>query len=204
MMTELGLKPYRPQLLHALNEDDLDRQCEFARIFLNALAEDSSLLDRVVWTDEAILKLNGHVNRHNCVCDATENPHTIMTQEMNSPGITVWVGIWVGGIIGPFFFYGGNVNTSSYLEMLQREIVLTIEREMDLEEVVYMHDGAPAHYARVVRHDLDETFPDRWIGRRGWMNWPARSPDLTRADFFRYGLWSKIVYTQTIVKVFKH
>ena len=69
-----------------------------------------------------------------------KNPHAIMTQEMNSPGITVWV----GGIIEPFVFHGGNVNASSYLEMLQKEIVPTIEREMDLEEVVYMHDGAPA------------------------------------------------------------
>jgi transposase len=48
MMTELGLKPYRPQLLHALNEDDPDRRCEFASILLNVLAEDSSLLDRIV------------------------------------------------------------------------------------------------------------------------------------------------------------
>ena len=36
MMTELGLKPYRPQLLHALNEDDPDRRREFASTFLNA------------------------------------------------------------------------------------------------------------------------------------------------------------------------
>lgn len=147
MMNELGLKPYRPQLLHALNEDDPDRRCEFASIFLNALAKDSSLLDRIVWTDEAIFKPNGHVNRHNCVYYATENPHAIMTQEMNSPGITVWAGIWVRGIIGPFFFDGDNVNASSYLEMLQKEIVPNIEKEMNSEEVVYMHDGAPAHYA---------------------------------------------------------
>ena len=43
MMKELGLKPYRPQLLHALNEDDPDRRCEFADTFLNLIAVDSSL-----------------------------------------------------------------------------------------------------------------------------------------------------------------
>ena len=123
MMKELGLKPYRPQLLHALNEDDPDRRCEFASIFLNQLEEDSSLLDRIVWTDEAVFKLNGHVNRHNCVYYATENSHASITQELNSPGITVWAGVWVGGIIGPFFFHEGNVNASSYLEMLQKEVV---------------------------------------------------------------------------------
>ena len=129
MMTELERKPFRPQLLQALNKDDPDRLCEFASISLDALVEDSSLLDRIVWTDAAIFKLNGHVNRHNCVYHATENLHAIMTQEMNSSGITVWAGLWVGGIIGPFFFDGGNVNASNYLEMRQKQIIPTIERE---------------------------------------------------------------------------
>lgn len=30
-------------------------------------------------------------------------------------------------------------------------------------------------------------FPNRWIGRKGEIKWPARSPDLTPLDFF---LWS--------------
>ncbi len=193
MMKELGLKPYRPQLLHALTEDDPDRRCEFADIFLNLLAGDSSLLNRIIWTDEAIFKLNGHVNRHNCVYYATENPHVILTQEMNTPGIIVWAGIWVGGIIGPFFFHD-NVNGDSYLKMLKRDIVPAIASEMDLEEVIYMHDGAPAHYARSVRHFLDKTFPDSWIGRRGWIDWPPRSPDLTPTDFFLWGVLKERVY----------
>ena len=141
MMRELGLKPYRPQLLHALNEDYPDGCCEFASIFLNELAKDSSLLDRIVWTDEGIIKLNGRVSRHNCVYYATEKLHAIITQELNSPGIIVWAGIWIGDIIGPFFFHGDNVNASSYLEILQKEIVPAIQKEIGLEDIVYMHDG---------------------------------------------------------------
>ncbi len=53
MLKELGLKPYRPQLLHALNEDDPDRRCEFADIFLKLVAEDSSFPDRIVWTRQS-------------------------------------------------------------------------------------------------------------------------------------------------------
>jgi len=34
MMKELRLKHYRPQLLHALSDDDPDPCCEFADIFL--------------------------------------------------------------------------------------------------------------------------------------------------------------------------
>ncbi len=195
IMKELGLKAYRPQLLHALNEDDPDRRCEFADIFLELFAEDASFPDRIVWTDEATFKLNGHVNRHNCVYYAVENPHIVITKEMNAPGITVWAGIWSEDVIGPFFF-NDTVTVNSYLEMLNKEIVPTIARRMNLKEIHYMHDGAPAHYAQSVRHFLDKTFPNRWMGRRGPIDWPARSPDLTPTDFFLWGVIKDRVYAR--------
>lgn len=45
-------------------------------------------------------------------------------------------------------------------------------------------DGTGSYYARVVIDFFSETFPYRWIGRRGWIKWPARSPVLTSTDFF--------------------
>lgn len=53
--------------------------------------------------------------------------------------------------------------------------------------MIYQHDGAPAHYFRRVRDILDARFPDRWIGRGGPINWPARSPDLNVLDYFIWG-----------------
>lgn len=55
------------------------------------------------------------------------------------------------------------------------------------ETLIFQHDGAPAHYSRRVREILDERFPDRWIGRGGPINWPARSPDLNVLDYFIWG-----------------
>ncbi|KYQ59324.1 hypothetical protein ALC60_01634, partial [Trachymyrmex zeteki] len=58
-------------------------------------------------------------------------------------------------------------------------------------------DGTPPHYARLVREYLNKTFPGRWIGRRGPIEWPPRSPDLSPLDFFLWGhLKSKIYATQ--------
>ena len=51
----------------------------------------------------------------------------------------------------------------------------------------FQHDGAPAHYALIVRDWLNEKFPDQLIGRRGPIEWPARSPDLSPCDFFLWG-----------------
>lgn len=130
--------------------------------------------------------MNGHVNRHNCVYYAVENPHIVITEEMNALGVTVWEGIWSGVIIGPFFFRD-TVTADSYLEKLNKEIVPAIDSQMNLTKIFYMHDGASAHYAKSARDFLDDKFHNQWIGRHGPIEWPARSPDLTPTDFFSMG-----------------
>jgi hypothetical protein len=55
-------------------------------------------------------------------------------------------------------------------------------------------DGAPAHFARPVRQWLNNNYPRRWIGRRGFIAWPPRSCDITPLDFFLWGHIKTIVY----------
>ena len=57
-----------------------------------------------------------------------------------------------------------------------------------------MQDGAPPHFALTVREWLDNHFPGRWLGRRGPLEWPARSPDLTPCDFFLWGWVKEEIY----------
>ncbi|KAG8289720.1 hypothetical protein J6590_098624, partial [Homalodisca vitripennis] len=45
-------------------------------------------------------------------------------------------------------------------------------------------DGAPPHYGLHVREYLNNIFPNRLIGRRGSIEWPPRSPDLSPLDYF--------------------
>ena len=49
---------------------------------------------------------------------------------------------------------------------------------------------------QTVRRFLDEEFPGRWIGRRGPVEWPARSPDLTPPDFFLWGVLKPRVFAK--------
>jgi hypothetical protein len=58
----------------------------------------------------------------------------------------------------------------------------------------FQQDGAPPHFAANVRDFLNQEYPNRWIGRRGARNWPARSPDLTPLDFFLWGHVKNLVY----------
>lgn len=41
---------------------------------------------------------------------------------------------------------------------------------------------------------MNEVFFERWIGRRGTIEWPARSPDITPLDYFLWGHLKNVVY----------
>jgi hypothetical protein len=61
-----------------------------------------------------------------------------------------------------------------------------------------MHDGAPAHFDRVVRDHLHERFHERWIGRGGPVSWPPRSPDLPPLDLYLWGHLKTVVYATPV------
>ncbi|CAF1432800.1 unnamed protein product, partial [Rotaria sordida] len=61
--------------------------------------------------------------------------------------------------------------------------------------MIWQQDGAPPHYGQIVRDYLDDTFL-QWIGRRGTVEWPPRSPDLTPCDFSQWGMIKDRVYAQ--------
>jgi hypothetical protein len=60
-------KVFIQRLLHALNEDDPDRSVQYCEWFQNTVQEDQEFVGKMVWSDEGQFKLNGTVNRHNCV-----------------------------------------------------------------------------------------------------------------------------------------
>ena len=78
--------------------------------------------------------------------------------------------------------------------MLQTYVVPQLTQRADFNEMLFMQDGAPPHYSLRVRAFLDQTFPQRWIGRRGSIKWSPRSPDLTPMDFFLWGVVKDKVY----------
>ena len=64
--------------------------------------------------------------------------------------------------------------------------------------MIYQQDGASPHYSNKVRNFLNSKLPGSWIGRRGSIEWPARSPDLTPLDFFCWGVMKDRVYAEKI------
>jgi hypothetical protein len=186
---ESDYRPYRPTTTIELSDDDFDRRIEYCETFLAKLKEESRLLDKIVWSDESQFMLNGTINRHNCCYYATSNPHIEIPVANSKLSVMVWCGITSSEIIGPYFFEE-NVTGESYLAMLQNFLWDKIKGK----RMLFQQDGASPHYAVSVRNWLDEKFAGRWLGRRGPIEWPARSPDLTPCDFFLWGYLKDIVY----------
>ena len=146
------------------------------------------------------------MNKQNCRYWSDENPHIVVEGHTQNPQkLSVWCEILGDKIIGPFFI-DGIWTDDAYLEMLnnliESAIVNEVENQRDLEGnlnlnedlINFQQDGAPPHYGIVTRRWLDRFYPRQWIGRRGPIEWPPRSPDLTPLDFFLWGYIKSIVY----------
>ena len=89
---------------HALNEEDFESRVDFASEFLSELEDSPEMLQRMIFSDEAIFHVNGHVNGWNCRFYTQENPDFIADESLNSPKVVVWSGVSWKRIFGPFFF----------------------------------------------------------------------------------------------------
>lgn len=191
------LHPYRIMYHQALPNplDPLNRMA-FCRWSLERIQQFQFFFRYVCFSDESIFNNRGQVNRWNFRYWSENNPHWL--RQINHQyrwSLHVWCGIVNGQLIGPYFF-NRTVSAASYLNFLQHDFPGLLD-VLDLDtrrRMWFQQDGAPAHWAHVVRDHLNATFGDRWIGRGGPIPWPPRSPDLTSPDFFLWGYLKDIVY----------
>jgi transposase len=189
---ETGFHSFKPSQVIALSEDDFDKRIQFCETMLQIFEENNDFVNKIIWSDESEFKLNGVVNRHNCCYWSYSNPHEEISVINSKKGVMVWCGVTSDGLIGPYFFEG-SVNSMTYLQMLNE----FLWPQVKYQRKFFQQDGASPHYSLDVRSWLDQKFPNRWIGRRGPIEWPARSPDLSPPDFFLWGYLKDIVYKST-------
>lgn len=188
--------PYHVQLHQELLEGDFERRRIFCQWAVQKFAEDESFFKTVMFSDEATFHRNGFVNRHNYHYYADENPHYFRTTDQQHRwSLNVWAGILGNHVIGPVFF-NGNLTGQTYLRFLTDELddLLMDVPLATLRHMWLQQDGAPPHNTRQVTEFLNEHFPNRWIGLNGPVRWPARSPDLSKLDFFLWGFLKSKVY----------
>lgn len=82
--------PYKLRLIHELSEEDMEFRLLFCNWLLDMMFGDPEFVYGLIMTDEAKFHINGHVNTHNCVYYARENPQHRQTRPSAiSPGVMV-------------------------------------------------------------------------------------------------------------------
>jgi hypothetical protein len=77
---------------------------EFCGWFLHMCDERQSFPDFFVWSHEAIFKISGTVNQHNCVYWTTKNSQVTEQQAVNLAGVSLYCGLSSRGLTRPFCF----------------------------------------------------------------------------------------------------
>ncbi|GFT10766.1 transposable element Tc3 transposase [Trichonephila clavipes] len=149
-------------------------------------------------SDEAHFWLNGYVNKQNYRIWIEANPQVHVETPLHPAKLTVWCALWAGGIIGPYFFkndegHNVTVNGDQYRGLITNFFIPELNNH-DVQELWFQQDGATCHTARARIDLLKDTFGDRLISRFGPVNWPPRSCDLTRLDYFLWGYVKSLVY----------
>jgi hypothetical protein len=197
VLKKFKYRPYHEHISQGLREGDLDRRSVFCNWFLRKCQESPRFPLKVLWSDESKFTNCGVFNRHNNIYWADENP--FRNREVHHQtrwGFNVWIGILNGHVL--FNIFNDNLTGPRYLEILENYVDPSLE-ELPLHDIANMwfqQDGAPAHNSAIISNYLNEQYGDNWIGNRGPVAWPARSPDLTPLDFCVWGyLKDKVYYT---------
>lgn len=184
-----GEHPYHLRRCQDLTPRDYIPRLEFSRWLLENWQRN------IIWTDESTFTRVGMYNQHNTHLWMYENPHACRVDSYQHRfSVNVWAGIIGTHILGPVFLQ--RLTGDSYLLFLRQTLPTLLEDVplVNLREVFYQHDGAPAHFTWTVRQHLDAEYPQCWVGRGGPIQWPPRSPDLTPLDFFLWGRIKSLVY----------
>lgn len=193
---DLRLKAYKIQLVQELKPTDYLNRVTFVQEMMNRFRN----FNNILFSDEANFHLNGHVNKQNCRYWAPDNPKLKHQRPLHSPKLIVWAAMSARGLIGPYFFEDERersvtVNSDRYCHML-RDFLASRLQEFDgfNSRTWFQQDGATCHTSNESMAAVTELFANKVISRRGTIEWPPRSPDLSPLDYYLWGYLKSVVY----------
>lgn len=177
--------------MQKLRDEDYPKRVKFARWMLRQLRRDRNFFQKICFTDESLFTQKEVLNSQNRRYWAIkgQNPHQIHEVENQKRWkILVWAGVVGDRVVGPIFF-DRNLNGKLYAGFLRRVLPRLLEdNPIDLQNMWWQQDGAPPHSVTEARQNITRLFQAKWIGNKGPVQWPARSPDLSICDFWLWGI----------------
>lgn len=79
------------------------------------------------------------------------------------------------------------MNTDHYLQILENYVWSTVSGFDNIDDLIFIQDGVPPHFALAVRAWLDQHFPGHWMAQCWLHEWPPRNSDFTLCDFYLWG-----------------
>lgn len=196
LLKEERLHPYHFSQVQDLFTNDYFNRLQFCHWVMEKINNDPIFPKKILFSDESLFTREGVFNQHNRHTWGDDNPGRTRGRGFQVRWkFNVWAGILGSNIIGPILLEE-RLTGQEYLRLLRENMGEFLE-DVPLAErnnIFFQQDGAPPHSTRIVTGYLNETFPERWIGRHGPIRWPARSPDLNPLDFFFWGHCKSIVY----------
>uniref|UniRef100_A0A158P4I2 Tc1-like transposase DDE domain-containing protein n=1 Tax=Tetranychus urticae TaxID=32264 RepID=A0A158P4I2_TETUR len=186
-----GLYKDAPANLNGLGKA-IRKQTTFSNTVLNIVHEGKIDYKKIIFTDKCHYHLEGFVNKQNWRHWGSEPPNFVAVQPLHPKRVTVWEGIYYGGVIGPIVFQN-SVTGEAYTKLLKEKIIPELESKDLLDDHWWMQDEAPPHRVSKALQVLNDNFQERVIGldypkKYGiGMDWPANSPDLNPIDFLTWG-----------------
>jgi hypothetical protein len=122
---------------------------EYGVLMLGWHQDFPQLFENILWSDKAIFHVGGFVNRHNCHYWAAQDPNMMVEKMQNRPKVTVWCGMTATSVIDPYLLCD-TTNSESYLQMLQDYVWPMVSGWENIDDLIFMQDGAPPYFANVV------------------------------------------------------
>ena len=196
ILQQCDMHPYKPVYSQELIDGDDDRRRQFCETVNDRFVNDPAFLRKLSFSDECVFHLTGSINKHNIHYWSTTNPHERITNPGQTPSLTVWACVSFYGIVASDIS-SQTMNGDRYCGILREKVIPYFSR---YRQTLFQQDGASSHYFLNARRLLDDNLPGQWIGRRGHIEWPARSPDLCVT--FDFGPIYVIVFSNPPISIF--
>ena len=150
--------------------------------------------------DEAAFHLNEKITNHNIRQYAPQNtpPEFNFDVRMCREKVSAWMGMCGNETLVSPIFYENNLNGNGYLNLLNERIIPELHQIHGnrMNRLWWIQDGAPCRRTIAVRHLLTDVFNKSIIALNHAIEWPLRSSDLTKCNFFlREDLKSEVYFT---------